>query len=150
MENNQYTRVGEPTEAALKVLAEKMMGTNNGMTYSELRNKEISKLATLDFTSERKSMSTVVSNYKNSKDILIKGAPDMVLEKCTSFISLDCPTTPADFTADLKQTVLAQIAKLSSEGLRCLALAEIPKAGKLENLNDDNKTEILGDITKYS
>ena len=39
----------------------------------------IEKVATLDFTSERKVMSTVVSGYKNDKDLLIKGAPESVL-----------------------------------------------------------------------
>jgi Ca2+-transporting ATPase len=30
-----------------------------------------------------------------------------------------------------------------------LAIAEIPNAGELSNLTDSNKTQILGDITKY-
>lgn len=141
--------MGEPTEAALKVLAEKMCGNNQGMSYSERRGKEVSSLATLDFTSERKAMSTVVSGYRNSKDILIKGAPDRVIEKCSAFFSLQCPDTPADFSAEMKKTVLKHVAILSSQGLRCLALAEIPRAGQLANLNEDNKAELLGDISKY-
>ena len=152
LENNVWTRVGEPTEAALKVLAEKMnLDTNKkGTSYSDNRNNSVSKIATLDFTSERKSMSTVVKGYKNTQDLLIKGAPDRIIEKCAAFISYQNPDTPSDFSADQKKRVLAEVAKMSSEGLRCLALAEIPGAGSLANLTPFNKSEYLGDISKYS
>lgn len=76
--DGDYTKVGEPTEAALKVLAEKLYPQKSG-SYSEKRNSEIKSIATLDFTSERKAMSTVVSNYKNQKDLLVKGAPDRII-----------------------------------------------------------------------
>ena len=38
---------------------------------------------------------------------------------------------------------------MSSEGRSVLALAEIPHAGGLAKLNEDNKSEFLGDIKKY-
>jgi P-type E1-E2 ATPase len=44
---------------------------------------------------------------------------------------------------------LKQISELSSEGLRVLALAEIPKAGKLSKITESNKAELLGDHQKY-
>jgi hypothetical protein len=44
---------------------------------------------------------------------------------------------------------MKQINKLSSEGLRIIAIAEIPKAGKLSKLDATNQIEILGDISKY-
>ena len=122
----------------MKVLAEKMEPSNQGMSYSERRSREISVLATLDFTSERKAMSSVVTNYKNSKDILLKGAPDRIIEKCTGFYSITHPDTPAELSQSTKQKILDNVAKLSSEGLRCLALAEIPNGGKLSNLNENN------------
>jgi magnesium-transporting ATPase (P-type) len=152
LENNQWTRVGEPTEAALKVLAEKMNidANKKGTSYSDSRNKEVSKVATLDFTSERKAMSTVVKGYKQNQDLLIKGAPDRIIEKCAAFVSYQNPVTPVDFSDDQKKRVLAEVAKMSSEGLRCLALAEIPGAGSLANLTEVNKSEFLGDIQKYS
>jgi P-type E1-E2 ATPase len=45
---------------------------------------------------------------------------------------------------------LDEVSKLSSEGLRCLAIAEVPKAGALASLSESNKAEYLGDISKYS
>jgi hypothetical protein len=44
---------------------------------------------------------------------------------------------------------MKQISQLSSEGLRVLALAEIPKAGKLSKLTEKNKAELLQDNSKY-
>jgi hypothetical protein len=38
---------------------------------------------------------------------------------------------------------------LAAEGLRCLAIAEIPNAGTISKINNDNKNEILLDIKKY-
>ena len=46
-------------------------------------------IAQLDFTSKRKAMSTIVSGYKNEKDILLKGAPDRVVQKCIKYMSFD-------------------------------------------------------------
>ena len=62
-ENGQYVRVGDPTEAALKVIAEKMT-SHHGLqdTYSNAKEAEVTRFATLDFTSERKSMSTIVTD----------------------------------------------------------------------------------------
>lgn len=91
-------------------------------------------------------MSTVVSGYKNDKDTLMKGAPDRILEKCTSFISLG---QRGDLTAQIKQKLIAQIDKLSAEGLRCLAIAEIPNAGNLAHLTSANKQEVLEDTKSY-
>jgi hypothetical protein len=42
-----------------------------------------------------------------------------------------------------------QINKLSAEGLRVLAIAEIPNAGKLSKLDETNCSEILSDVNKY-
>lgn len=41
-------------------------------------------------------MSTVVSGYKNEKDMLLKGAPDRVLQKCKNFMSFDGVQTMTD------------------------------------------------------
>lgn len=60
----QFKKVGEPTEAALKVFAEKLCGspttTSNAFSYQDEMSKKLNIIAALDFTSERKSMSTIV------------------------------------------------------------------------------------------
>lgn len=43
-------------------------------------------MANLDFTSERKTMSTVVKGYNgNGNSLLLKGAPERVIEKCLDY-----------------------------------------------------------------
>ena len=44
----------------------------------------------------------------------------------------------------------AQLAALAAQGLRCLAIAEIPNAGELSNLSEANKTALLSDISTYN
>ena len=89
---NKFKRVGEPTEAALKVFAEKICGkptsSSNAFDFEKEIQKKLDSIAKLDFTSERKSMSTVVTGYKNGKDLLLKGAPDRIMDKCTSYMGL--------------------------------------------------------------
>ena len=147
-----YKRVGEPTEAALKVLAEKMVGApldnKSAFDFEKKMNAKLNTIATLDFTSERKSMSTVVTGYKNEKDTLLKGAPDRIIEKCTNYMSLSGGTKAMSATD--REQIMKNVSALSAQGLRCLAIAEIPNAGSLSNLTDENKTSILSDISTYN
>jgi magnesium-transporting ATPase (P-type) len=48
----------------------------------------VKTIAQLDFTSKRKTMSTIVTGYQNNRDLLLKGAPDRVLAKCNSYMRL--------------------------------------------------------------
>lgn len=95
-DHGSFTKYGDPTEVALKVAAEKLgqydskLGSINYQqkpnAYGEFLSQQIKKVATLDFTSERKLMSTVVTGFNgNSNTLLIKGAPERVIEKCASY-----------------------------------------------------------------
>ena len=90
--NGTFEKAGEPTEAALKVLADKLMGEPNDLDsafqYERSKSQNIKTVAQLDFTSKRKTMSTIVTGYKNNRDLLLKGAPDRVLAKCNSYLRL--------------------------------------------------------------
>jgi len=97
-----YKRVGEPTEAAMKVLAEKICGTpvdaKTAFDFGKKINGKLNTIATLDFTSERKAMSTIVTGYKNEKDTLLKGAPDRIIQKCINYMSLSGGSKPMSET----------------------------------------------------
>ena len=91
-EKDKVTRTGLPTEAALKVLAEKVGLVDKSFksverkTNVEQYNKHIvqdfKKLATLEFSRDRKSMSILVTNSKEKREsMFIKGAPDYLLKK---------------------------------------------------------------------
>jgi Ca2+-transporting ATPase len=48
-----------------------------------------------------------------------------------------------------RRAFMKSINELASQGLRCLAIAEIPNAGALSNITKENKSSLLSDITKY-
>jgi Ca2+-transporting ATPase len=94
--------IGEPTEGALKVFAEKLgkytkHGSSdhktNPMGYAESLAKKVKTVATLEFSSERKCMSTLIKGYEGSSGntLLLKGAPERVVAKCSTY--LDCHNT---------------------------------------------------------
>jgi magnesium-transporting ATPase (P-type) len=93
-ESGAYKNQGEPTEAALKVFAEKIckLGNSNKVDFKANPNahaddfeKKYKRVATLDFSSERKTMSTVIAGSNGSNWVLLKGAPERVLEKCNGY-----------------------------------------------------------------
>jgi len=65
-------------------------------------------VAQLDFTSKRKTMSTIVEGYTNYRDLLLKGAPDRVLAKCSSYLRLteDGKATHGSFLGQEKTQLL--------------------------------------------
>ena len=102
-EDKAFKFIGEPTEAALKVFAEKLgaydinapTGTANQkkkpQSYADFLSKGVEEVATLDFSSERKAMSRVVKGYNFNREntVLLKGAPDRVIEKCSKIMTQD-------------------------------------------------------------
>lgn len=69
----KYGKVGESTEAALKVLVEKI---------GESVDEKFEKIATLEFDRDRKSMSVIVKEKKTGKKFLfVKGAPETILNR---------------------------------------------------------------------
>lgn len=96
-EESLFKLMGEPTEAALKVLAEKLgrydasgptkndNAKKNPTSYGKHLISGVNTVATLDFSSERKTMSTIVKGYNGlqGNQVLLKGAPERVIAKCS-------------------------------------------------------------------
>ena len=102
-----YTVIGDPTEGALLVLAEKI-----GMQKSDLEER-FPRKDELTFTSERKMMSVL-----NDK-IYAKGAPETIVENCSHIYDNGVrKITGAD-----KKKILEMNETFASKGLRVLALA---------------------------
>lgn len=135
-EKKSFAAVGEPTEAALKVLVEKIGARDTQFTSSldslnpterasavdEYYQSTIERVLTFEFSRDRKLMS-VLARPKNSPStgyLFVKGAPEAVLDRCTSVMhgSTTVPMTPA-LRADLLQATL----EYGQGGLRTLALA---------------------------
>ncbi|KAH9484051.1 Calcium-transporting ATPase sarcoplasmic/endoplasmic reticulum type [Psilocybe cubensis] len=132
-EKNTYSNVGEPTEAALRVLAEKI-GCRDAEVSKSLKDLSLSdranavneyfertrpRLMTFEFSRDRKMMSVLV-RLNGTGSLFVKGAPESVLERCTSVL-VDGKTIP--LTAGLKASLLDRTVAYGSNGLRTLALA---------------------------
>eukprot|EP01062_Namystynia_karyoxenos_P009579 TRINITY_DN1338_c0_g2_i1.p1 TRINITY_DN1338_c0_g2~~TRINITY_DN1338_c0_g2_i1.p1 ORF type:complete len:1048 (+),score=377.64 TRINITY_DN1338_c0_g2_i1:137-3280(+) len=154
-ESGTYTALGAPTEAALRVLVEKISGRKGGYELPEPGNKEIAdnnrKLATLEFDRERKSMSTIVRPaHAQQNRLLVKGAPESVLARCTSVQLGDGRVEPMDERC--RQAVNQAVLGMSKQALRCLALAYSDNLG--HGLSDYNGSEhpahsVLQDPSRY-
>ena len=70
--------IGNPTEAALLLWLH-----NQGTNYLETRNKS-EVIEQLTFSTERKYMATIIEYSPGKKILLLKGAPEIVLDLCTS------------------------------------------------------------------
>ena len=110
-----WTISGDPTEAALLVVAKKA-----GLDYKEIRNKN-PRIFQLTFDSVRKRMSTI-NNMNEENKILanVKGAPREILSLCNS-VYLDGKTKP--LTNEVRNTILTHLDTFAREGLRVLGLA---------------------------
>ncbi len=102
----ESSMLGDPTEVALKVLAYKF-GLDHDVSFDD----EIA------FTSERKMMS--VYNCKLGKNF-IKGAPEVVLASCTSYVKNG---KVHKLNTKLRELISTQIAGYEKQAMRVLALA---------------------------
>ncbi|XP_025416383.1 calcium-transporting ATPase sarcoplasmic/endoplasmic reticulum type isoform X2 [Sipha flava] len=150
-----FEKVGEATETALIVLAEKMNPNNVSKTGLDRRTTAIvvkqdietkwKKEFTLEFSRDRKSMSSYCIPIKPTKlgtgpKLFVKGAPEGVLERC-SHARVGSQKVP--LTSALKNRILELTRKYGTgrDTLRCLALATADNPIKPEqmDLNDSNK-----------
>ncbi|WP_055107580.1 calcium-translocating P-type ATPase, SERCA-type [Paenibacillus ihumii] len=111
--SSRWKLKGDPTEGALVTLATKMGLTASSLAGIYKRTKEH------PFDSKRKRMSVVVS-HQGGALALVKGAPDMLLERC-SYILWDGKVVP--FTGTLRQKVQAANEEMARRALRVLGLA---------------------------
>ena len=107
---NNTDVVGDPTEISLKVLAMKM----------ELDTKA-EKIDEIPFSSDRKMMS-VVSKIDNQMFVLIKGAPDVLLNKASKVI-IDGQEKPIN---EAKDIILQKNEEFARDALRVLGIAYKP------------------------
>ena len=160
-EGKQFKLRGEPTEAALKVLAEKLGRYDSQGPMQMTNHKEkptgygaylmegVSTVATLDFSSERKAMSTVVSGYNGraGNQVLLKGAPERVIEKCSKVLTSNGQETALN--ADAKQRLNKKIKTVAEQGFRVLGIAIGLDGGNMKDITRDNASAQLSDTDKY-
>src|SRR5436190_1259055 len=109
--------VGDPTEAALVVLAAK-----GGLDVDETR-RLYPRVGEVPFDSEYKFMATFHELELDGRKVIrcfVKGAPDVLLARSTQIRDVDGSAVPADSGRD---RVLAEHDRPAGEGLRVLAVA---------------------------
>jgi len=130
-----FERVGEPTEAALCVLTEKLCGPALNESAEVMASSHVTSLrqshprrATLEFTRDRKSMSVLcdeTTNYgktsNNSNTLYVKGAPNLLLNRCTHYKTRSGKVLKLN--GPVRREIEERIQTLATRPLRCLALA---------------------------
>jgi Ca2+-transporting ATPase len=109
--------VGDPTEAALVVLAAK-----GGLDPDETR-RLYPRIAEVPFDSDYKFMATVHELEEDGRKVVrcfVKGAPDVLLARSTEARNVDGSAIAID---DYRDRVLEENDRLAGEGLRVLAVA---------------------------
>jgi P-type Ca2+ transporter type 2C len=111
--------IGDPTEGALVVLAEK-----GGLDTQETR-EAYPRVADLPFDSAYKFMATFHRlKDENGRDVVrcfVKGAPDQLLARGTQVLDVDLRAVPVD--DDVRRRYLDENARLGEQGLRVMATA---------------------------
>lgn len=111
---NGETAVGDPTETALLSFCRTIGGDENKV------REEFPRLQEIPFDSDRKLMSTL--HFRNDRyEMLIKGAPDVLLARCTS-VEQNGEILP--LTDEIRSAIVEQNREFSSQGLRVLAFAK--------------------------
>ncbi|WPH03692.1 Hypothetical protein R9X50_00657500 [Acrodontium crateriforme] len=153
-----YSSLGEPTEGALRVLVEKV-GTMD-VAYNSQRSAlspsekvehvskryelQAPKSAVYEFSRDRKSMSVLVQNG-NVKRLLVKGAPESILERCTHCLVGNNGKRVA-LSGKISSLLNDEVMDYGNRGLRVIALASIdnvtsPLAGKAKTTQEYAQVE---------
>jgi len=139
--NGTFSSVGEPTEGALRVMVEKIGSPEPAVNqsaraipvperlhlasrYYEEKNPLI---ATYEFSRDRKSMSVLVGQGKQQR-LLVKGAPESVLDRCTHVL-LGSNGNRVPMDTNLASILSQEVIDYGNRGLRVIALASVEDAG---------------------
>ncbi|AWB84184.1 cation-translocating P-type ATPase [Corynebacterium liangguodongii] len=130
---SEWTIEGDPTEAAFIVAKHKMDGIAN-------RTDSFERRAEVPFSSERKLMSVAGRDAEAGEVLVTKGAPDVLLARCTSRrvggeeVALD---------TDAREELLASVEALSSEGYRTLGVAYRLLDSPADTLTEDDEAGLV-------
>lgn len=116
-ENGTWKIVGDPTEGALLVVAAKAELQKDDFDHEAPFEAEI------PFDAERKMMS-IIRRAAPGRTLFAKGAPDVLLTRCTTRMTLGGSIEPLDEQG--RRAVLDANAMLAHEALRILAAAYKP------------------------
>jgi Ca2+ transporting ATPase len=164
-QTRSYERIGEPTEVAIRVLVEKIGAAGldraaitdpreAASAASRRYQQPYRRLATLEFSRDRKSMSVLVHEEASGRrSLLVKGAPENLLARSTHLLLESADGREArevPLTEPLRQRVLAQLARLGEDALRCIAFARrdgMPEPAQLPLQDPTRFAEVESQLT---
>ena len=131
-ENGTWQVIGDPTEGALLVVAAKA-----ALTIEKLASA-YDFLEEVPFDPERKMM-TIVRRTPDGPVAYVKGAPDVLLRRCTHRLAMDGTAEP--LTESIRAAILDANAAFAHEALRVLGVARRrldrePEAYRAQELED--------------
>lgn len=112
--NDSWTATGDPTEAALLIAA-----ARGGLTPDRLESMYF-RIDELPFDSDRKCMSVVCDDHRGETWVFTKGAPDVIINKCTR---IHTGKGVVDLTPAMKAEILRINDTLAEQALRVLGVA---------------------------
>ncbi|CAM8963795.1 unnamed protein product [Rhodiola kirilowii] len=150
-----FQATGLPTEAALKVLVEKM-GVPDQKARNKIRDSQLignylidcntvrlgccewwtsrsKRVATLEFDRVRKSMSVIVREPVGSNRLLVKGAVESLLER-SQYVQL-ADGSIVEIDDPCREMLMLKLFEMSSKGLRCLGMAYKDNLGEFSDYN---------------
>ncbi|ORZ30791.1 putative calcium ion P-type ATPase [Catenaria anguillulae PL171] len=138
--NDEFIAIGEPTDAALKVLVEKIGAPDTAfnrkldsldkedraMAVNEWYESAFERVKAFEFSRDRKSMSVVVRSPSTQQyHLLVKGAPESILDRCTNVKLASGAVVP--LTPALRESLMDKYADLArARALRVLGCAITP------------------------
>lgn len=130
---------GDPTEGAILAVAAGY-GWTNQVLYQRLRRE-----GEIPFSSERKRMGVWVRDVSDNHWLMVKGAPDVILERSTQ---LQKGTEVIPLNSELKSKIKQQIDVWGAEALRVLAFAyrSVRPEENQNSLKDPEQTLIFAGL----
>ncbi|MEM3704010.1 MAG: cation-translocating P-type ATPase, partial [Candidatus Bathyarchaeia archaeon] len=128
LEKGQWRIKGDPTEGALLVVAAKA-----GFQQNEIRT-QYPRVGEIPFSSERKRMTTAHSTPNGVEIVYVKGAPEIVLDKCTHVHELGMVEK---LTEKRKKQILKVNEEMAKDALRVLGVAYKEISDEIKNFNEE-------------
>ncbi|KAK1322635.1 Calcium-transporting ATPase 3, endoplasmic reticulum-type [Acorus calamus] len=159
-DKKNYDKIGESTEVALRVLAEKvglpgfdsmpsalnMLSKHERASYcNRYWEHQFKKISILEFSRDRKMMSVLCSR-KQQEIMFSKGAPESIISRCTSILCNDDGSS-VPLTTDIRTELEAKFHSFAGKDtLRCLALAlkRMPMGQQTLSLEDEANLTFIG------
>jgi Ca2+ transporting ATPase len=159
VKNGTYSIIGEPTEGALRVLVEKIGTPQTSFNaarsevsreqrlhyHSKFYEDQAPKIATYEFSRDRKSMSVVVEGTNNKQRLLVKGAPEAILSRCTHTL-VGASGKKVGMNSKLSELIQSEITEYGNRGLRVIALASVEDIGGHRLLKTAKTTKEYAEI----